>query len=163
MDKIIIKAHRKAATALDRVLWSSDMNTICCSGQQWQKWMEYYIQKFQTYAAETTGILPDQATHINEVDKMIEDTLRRHIAERKTRQMLKTMADHILADILNKDKDVVYTIRLQKNGKLCCRIADLAPWMPGKILRTTWEELHDEFESALNQLKMRRQHGIFYA
>ena len=111
---------------------------------------------------------PDEASrliiaydnHIASVEQIVEDALKAYMKEKKSSEVLHTAARAILSDLLAAEKNVWFNIRLQKNGKLCCRVMEYADWLPGMTFRTDWENLRADFTKALKDLRTRREFGI---
>ena len=80
--------------------------------------------------------------------------------EKKSSEVLHTAARAILSDLLAAEKNVWFNIRLQKNGRLCCRVMEYADWLPGTTFRTDWENLRADFTKALKDLRTRREFGF---
>ena len=86
---------------------------------------------------------PDEASrliiaydnHIASVEQIVEDALKAYMKEKKSSEVLHTAARAILSDLLAAEKNVWFNIRLQKNGKLCCRVMEYADWLPGKTIQ----------------------------
>ena len=98
--------------------------------------------------------------HIASAEQIVEDTLKAYMKEQKASEVLHTAASAILSDLLAAEKNVWFNIRLQKNGRLCCRVMEYADWLPGTTFRTDWENLRAEFTKALKDLRTRREFGI---
>ena len=120
-------------------------------------------------AAELLSKLsPDEASrliiaydnHIASAEQIVEDTLKAYMKEQKASEVLHTAASAILSDLLAAEKNVWFNIRLQKNGRLCCRVMEYADWLPGTTFRTDWENLRADFTKALKDLRTRREFGI---
>ena len=111
---------------------------------------------------------PDEASrliiaydnHIASVEKIVDDTMKAYMKEKKSSEVLHTAARAILSDLLAAEKNVWFNIRLQKNGRLCCRVMEYADWLPGTTFRTDWENLRADFTKALKDLRTRREFGI---
>ena len=80
--------------------------------------------------------------------------------EQKASEVLHTAARAILSDLLAAEKNVWFNIRLQNDGRLCCRVMEYADWLPGTTFRTDWENLRADFTKALKDLRTRREFGI---
>lgn len=78
------------------------------------------------------------------------------LIEQTSSQILKITASSILEDILAVEKNVFFTIHAQKNGRLRCRVMELAPWLPGRTFRTDWENLRKDFLWAIEDIRHRR-------
>ena len=98
--------------------------------------------------------------HIASAEQIVEDTLKAYMKEQKASEVLHTAASAILSDLLAAEKNVWFNIRLQKNGRLCCRVMEYADWLPGTTFRTDWENLRADFTKALKDLRTRREFGI---
>lgn len=109
---------------------------------------------------ETTRLIMAFDSHIGKADQVIEDALKAYMTEKKSSEVLHTAASAILSDILVTEKNVWFNISLQKNGRLCCRVMEYAEWLPGKTIRTSWENLKVDFTNALKDLRTRREFGI---
>ena len=111
---------------------------------------------------------PDEASrliiaydnHIASVEKIVDDTMTAYMKEKKSSEVLHTAASAILSDMLAAEKNVWFNIRLQKNGRLCCRVMEYADWLPGTTFRTDWENLRADFTKALKDLRTRREFGF---
>ena len=111
---------------------------------------------------------PDEASrliiaydnHIASVEKIVDDTMKAYMKEKKLSEVLHTAACAILSDLLATEKNVWFNISLQKNGRLCCRVIEYADWLPGKTFRTTWDNLRVDFAEALKDLRTRREFAI---
>ena len=111
---------------------------------------------------------PDEASrliiaydnHIASVEKIVDDTMTAYMKEKKSSEVLHTAASAILSDLLAAEKNVWFNIKLQKNGRLCCRVMEYADWLPGTTFRTDWENLRADFTKALKDLRTRRDFGI---
>ena len=111
---------------------------------------------------------PDEASrliiaydnHIASVEKIVDDTMTAYMKEKKSSEVLHTAASAILSDLLAAEKNVWFNIRLQKNGRLCCRVMEYADWLPGTTFRTDWENLRADFTKALKDLRTRREFGF---
>lgn len=97
--------------------------------------------------------------HIASVEKIVDDTMKAYMKEKKSSEVLHTAASAILSDLLVSEKNVWFNISLQKNGRLCCRVMEYADWLPGKTFRTTWDNLRVDFAEALKNLRTRREFG----
>ena len=86
--------------------------------------------------------------------------MKAYMKEKKSSEVLHTAARAILSDLLAAEKNVWFNIRLQKNGRLCCRVMEYADWLPGTTFRTDWENLRADFTKALKDLRTRREFGI---
>lgn len=110
---------------------------------------------------------PDEASrliiafdsHIASAEQKVEDILKAYMTEKKESEVLHTAASAILSDLLAAEKNVWFNIRLQKNGRLCCRVMEYADWLPGKTFRTTWDNLREDFTEALKDVRTRREFG----
>ena len=111
---------------------------------------------------------PDEASrliiaydnHIASVEKIVDDTMKAYMKEKKSSEVLHTAASAILSDMLAAEKNVWFNIRLQKNGRLCCRVREYADWLAGATFRTDWENLRADFTKALKDLRTRREFGF---
>ena len=119
-------------------------------------------------AKRLSKLSPDEASrliiaydnHIASVEKIVDDTMKAYMKEKKASEVLHTAASAILSDLLAAEKNVWFNIRLQKNGRLCCRVMEYADWLPGTTFRTDWENLRADFTKALKDLRTRREFGF---
>ena len=111
-------------------------------------------------ADEASRLIIAFDNHIASAEQIVEDTLKAYMKEQKASEVLHTAASAILSDLLATEKNVWFNIRLQKNGKLCCRVIEYADWLPGKTFRTTWDNLRVDFAEALKDLRTRREFAI---
>lgn len=111
-------------------------------------------------ADEASRLIIAYDNHIASVEKIVDDTMKAYMKEKKLSEVLHTAACAILSDLLATEKNVWFNISLQKNGRLCCRVMEYADWLPGTTFRTDWENLRADFTKALKDLRTRRDFGI---
>ena len=111
-------------------------------------------------ADEASRLIIAFDNHIASAEQIVDDTMKAYMKEKKSSEVLHTAASAILSDMLAAEKNVWFNIRLQKNGRLCCRVMEYADWLPGTTFRTDWENLRADFTKALKDLRTRREFGF---
>lgn len=94
-------------------------------------------------------------------DQSIDEAFLAYCAEKKACEMLKTTAMIIIGDLIEKDENIDFKIKLQKNGRLCCTLIGPNYWNQRKLFRCSWDTFREEFIKALTELRQVIKHRLW--
>ena len=90
----------------------------------------------------------------NDIDIHIENTYREFMAEEKAKEVLTVAVKSLVEDVWFKD--VSFSVRQQKNGRLCCTLSSLFGWSPDVVFKTDMVNFRDDFIKARQKFECRR-------